>query len=63
MYGMAKYRITYLIRVGDELSTHELTTTTYGDWSEPLEQFKEAYDGTWGTEGEYERAVLQVETI
>lgn len=25
--------------------------------------FKESYDGTWGTDGEYERAVLDVERL
>jgi hypothetical protein len=58
---MAKYRVTLLVRCGDEFSTHELTTTTYGDWS--MEQFKASYDGTWGTEGEFERAVLEVESL
>jgi hypothetical protein len=63
LYGMARYRITYLVRCGDQFTTHELTTTTYGEWAEPLAQFKEAYDGIWGTEGEYERAVLEVEKL
>ncbi len=57
-----RYRVTYLERVGEDFTTHELETTLYGSW--PTEGLLAVYEETWDCElDSHERVVLAVEPL
>jgi hypothetical protein len=61
---MFRLRLTYLKRHGDDISTHEMETTVYGDWPDSKSGIMETYAESWHSEvEEYERAILEVELL